>query len=89
MNSYSQDIDEELISKLRRLAKRDKTLYTAVQKKLVQITEKPYLGKPLHGQLKGKRRVQIGHFVLIYGIDEKERRVIFLDFTHHDEAYKQ
>ena len=89
MNSYSQDIDEELISKLRRLAKRDKTLYIAVQKKLVQITEKPYLGKPLHGKLKGKRRVQIGHFVLIYGIDEKERRVIFLDFTHHDEAYKQ
>ncbi|MBA7512266.1 hypothetical protein ES705_04270 [subsurface metagenome] len=88
MNSYSQDIDEELVSKLRKLAKRDKTLYTSVQKKMVQITENPYLSKPLHGELKGKRRVHIGHFVLIYGIDEKERRVIFLDFTHHDEAYK-
>ena len=32
--SYSQAIDEELVSKLRRLAKRDKTLYTAVQKKI-------------------------------------------------------
>jgi mRNA-degrading endonuclease RelE of RelBE toxin-antitoxin system len=32
--------------------------------------------------------MNIGHFVYIYGIDEKERRVIFLDFTHHDEAYK-
>ena len=80
MNSYSQDIDEELVSKLE---------ITALQKKMVQITEKPYLGKPLHGKLKGKRRVHIGHFVLIYRIDEKERRVIFLDFTLHDEAYKQ
>ena len=86
--SYSQAIDEELVSKLRRLAKRDKTLYTAVQKKMVQITEKPDLSKPLHGKLKGKRRVHVGHFVLIYGIEEKECRAIFLDFTHHDEAYK-
>jgi len=30
MNSYSQDIDEELILKLKKLAKRDKALYTAV-----------------------------------------------------------
>jgi mRNA-degrading endonuclease RelE of RelBE toxin-antitoxin system len=52
MNSYSQDIDEELVSKLRKLAKRDKTLYTTLQKKMVQITENPYLGKPLRGILK-------------------------------------
>jgi len=58
-------------------------------KKILQVAENPYLGKPLHGKLKGKRRVHIGHFVLIYDREEKERRVIFLDFTHHDEAYKQ
>ena len=28
-------------------------------------------------------------YEFIYGIDEKEHKVIFLDFTHHDEAYKQ
>ena len=88
MNSYSQDIDEELVSKLKKLAKRDKALYTSVQKKMVQVADNPYIGKLLHGKLKGKRRVHIGHFVLIYGIDDKERGVIFLDFTHHDEAYK-
>ena len=56
MNSHSQDIEDELLSKLRKLAKRDKALYTAVQKKMVQITENPYLGKPLKGVLRGKRR---------------------------------
>ena len=89
MNSYSQDIDEELVSRLKRLAKRDKKLYAAVQKKMAQIAENPYLGKPLRGLLKGKRRVHVGHFVLIYRIDEEEHRVILLEFAHHDEAYKQ
>ncbi|RCV66003.1 hypothetical protein C5S53_00835 [Methanophagales archaeon] len=52
MNSYSQDIDEELVSKLKKLAKRDKVLYTSVQKKMVQITENPHIGKLLHGKLR-------------------------------------
>ena len=88
MSSYSQDLDNKLVSKLRKLAKRDKTSYIAVQKKMLQITENPYLGKPLRGLLKDKRRIHIGHFVLIYEVDEKEHKVVFLDFAHHDEAYK-
>ena len=88
MNSYSQDLDNKLVSKLRKLAKRDKTSYAAVQRKMLQITENPYLGKSLRGLLKGKRRVHIGHFVLIYEVNEKEHKVVFLDFAHHDEAYK-
>ena len=32
---------------------------------------------------------RLKNFVMIYGIDEKDRTVIFLEFTHHDEAYKQ
>ena len=87
MNSYGQDIDDELVSKLRKLAKRDKKLYTAVQKKILRVAEDPYLGKPLRRVLKGKRRVHVGHFVLIYKIDEKEHKVIFLDFAHHDDVY--
>jgi mRNA interferase RelE/StbE len=89
MNSYSQEIDEELVSKLRRLAKRDKTLFIAVQKKMVQIAENPYLGKPLKGVFKSERRVHIGHFVLIYKIEEREHKVVFLEFAHHDEVYKK
>ncbi len=88
MKAYSQDINEELVSELRKLAKRDKALYTAVQRKIVQIAEDPYLGKPLKGILKGKRRAHIGHFVLIYKIEEGKHKVVFLKFAHHDEAYK-
>jgi addiction module RelE/StbE family toxin len=85
---YAYDIDEELVSKLKKLAKRDKSLYMAVEKKILRIAEDPYLGKTLSNVLKGKRRVHIGHFVLIYEIDERECKVIFLEFGHHDEVYK-
>jgi mRNA-degrading endonuclease RelE of RelBE toxin-antitoxin system len=60
---YGYELDVALISTLEKLAKRDKRLYTAVQKKVLQVTENPYLGKPLKKKLKGRRRVHIGHFV--------------------------
>ena len=77
-----------LFQRSRKWRRVDKSLYTAVQKKLQQIIENPYRGKPLKEKLKGKRRVHIGHFVLIYRINEMERKVVFLEFAHHDEAYK-
>jgi len=49
--------------------------------------ENPYHYKPLRGDMKGSRRVHIGHFVLIYEILEEEKKVRFLDFDHHDNVY--
>jgi addiction module RelE/StbE family toxin len=59
-----------------------------LEKSVRKIIENPYLGKPLRYVLKGTRRVHIGPFVLIYEIIEKEKKVIFLKFAHHDEAYR-
>ncbi len=85
---YEYEIKDRASKKLRKLAKKDRVLYEAIMKKILQITGNPYIGKPLREVLKGKRRVHIGPFVLIYDINEKEHTVIFLDFAHHDEAYK-
>jgi mRNA-degrading endonuclease RelE of RelBE toxin-antitoxin system len=85
---YSYEIDEKLIRRLKKLAKKDKASYLAIQKQIIKILRNPRLGKPLHYPLAGKRRVHIGPFVLIYSINESERKVVFLDFRHHDEAYK-
>jgi mRNA-degrading endonuclease RelE of RelBE toxin-antitoxin system len=63
MTSYGYELDVALISTLEKLVKRYKRLYTAVQKKVLQVTENPYLGKPLKKKLKGRRRVHRGHFV--------------------------
>ncbi|MCZ7381354.1 MAG: type II toxin-antitoxin system RelE/ParE family toxin [Candidatus Methanoperedens sp.] len=54
----------------------------------MQIAKNPAIGKPLRNVLKGKRRVHLGTFVLIYEIYENENKVVFLEIAHHDEAYK-
>jgi mRNA-degrading endonuclease RelE of RelBE toxin-antitoxin system len=46
------------------------------------------LGKPLRNVLKGKQRVHVGSFVLVYSIDKKNETIIFLDFKHHDKVYR-
>lgn len=85
---YLYEIKPELEKSLRKLAGKDKRHYDAVVKKILQIADNPVIGKPLRNVLKGKRRVHIGHFVLLYEVDEKEKRISFLDFEHHDAAYK-
>ena len=85
---YSFEIKDELEKSLLKLAQKDKRHYQAVVKKILQIAENPEMGKPLRNILKGRRRVHVGHFVLLYEVDEKDKRVIFLDFEHHDRAYK-
>lgn len=72
---YSFEIKEELERSLQKLAQKDKRNYQAVVKKILQVAEKPEMGKPLRNVLKGKRRVHVSHFVLIYEVDEKNERV--------------
>jgi YafQ family addiction module toxin component len=85
---YSFEIKEELEKSLQKLAQKDKRHYQSVVKKILQIAGNPEMGKPLRNVLKGRRRAHVGHFVLLYEVDEKNKRVIFLDFEHHDRAYK-
>ena len=85
---YTFEIKGGLERSLEKLAKKDKQLYEAIMKKILQITENPAVGKPLRNVLKGKRRVHIGHFVLIYEVDDNKRRIVFLEFEHHDKAYE-
>ena len=87
MKTYDIYIDAKLISRMKKLAKKDKSLSIAVHKKLTQIADNPYIGKPLHSPLQGYRRVHVGHFVIIFKILEEDQTVILTAFGHHDEAY--
>lgn len=85
---YKYEIKERLAKKLKKLSKKDRSNYNLLVKKILQIAENPHTGKPLHNVLKGKRQVHVDPFVLMYVILENEQKVVFLDFTHHDEAYR-
>lgn len=67
--------------------KKDKTLRERVEKKILEILQNPEHYKPLQNVLKGKRRVHVGPYVLVYEIETE--LVIFHRFLHHDQAYRQ
>ncbi len=73
---------------IEKLCKKDKIRYEYIKKKLKIMAEQPEIGKPLRNVLKGKRRIQIGSFVLIYEIDKNDNKITLLTFDHHDNAYR-
>ena len=82
-------IKESLDKKFRKLRTKDKEMLQLIEKKVDEILADPYRFKPLRKPMQNKRRVHVGGpFVLIYEINEKEKRVILLDFDHHVNIYK-
>jgi len=73
---------------LQKLFKKDNIRYSHVKKRLEILSNNPEIGKPLRNILKGKWRIHIGSFVIIYEIDNENSSIILLDFEHHDQAYK-
>lgn len=43
--------------------------------------------KFLKHDLKGKNRIHIGHFVLVFRIDNENKTIYFDDYEHHDKVY--
>ncbi|MFH1773919.1 MAG: hypothetical protein ABH874_03045 [Methanobacteriota archaeon] len=48
---YDIEIEGELEKNLKKLQKRGKTLYAALFKKILQLSEKPHIGRPLKNVL--------------------------------------
>jgi len=76
---------EKMIDKA---CRKNPILKKALDKKINQIIQNPSHYKPLKYDLAGERRVHIlKNLVLKFEIDENEKKVIFIFFGHHDEAY--
>ena len=56
-----------------------------IKKAVAKIKDNPLVGKPMRHIHKGKRRVHIGHYVLMYSI--KGETIYLVSFQHHDKAY--
>ncbi len=85
---YIIQFENTLETILQKLKKKDYIFYQRIIHKIVEISKNPELGKPLRNVLKGKRRVHVGSFVLVYSIDKKNETVISLNFEHHDKVYR-
>jgi YafQ family addiction module toxin component len=86
---YSYEIIPHLRDVLNRLSKKDRLLYQRVLKKIEEIINCADVEcyKNLRHDMKDKKRVHVGHFVLVFQFLEEENRIRFLDFGHHDRIY--
>jgi len=77
---------EKIISKLK---KKNKKLYENILNKINEIINNPDIEhyKNLRHDMKDEKRMQIGHFVLVFKYDKREDIVYFDDFDHHDKIY--
>ncbi|MBU2522932.1 MAG: type II toxin-antitoxin system RelE/ParE family toxin [Nanoarchaeota archaeon] len=86
---YSYEIQPSLQKILNKLFKKDRALYEQVLKKIEEVMTSSDIGhyKNLRFDMKDKKRVHIGHFVLVFKFIQQENKIVFIDFDHHDNIY--
>ncbi|MCD6522285.1 MAG: type II toxin-antitoxin system mRNA interferase toxin, RelE/StbE family [Candidatus Diapherotrites archaeon] len=82
---YKIKFSKEFEKSMKKLKKRNPSLFKQIQKKLIEIIKHPEHYKPLKHDLAGYRRVHFGSFVLVYTIRKNTVKIISVD--HHDKAY--
>ena len=85
MTKYSLFFTSYFEKQLKKLKKKDPVLCLRLQKKLLEIQSSPQHYKPLKNVLKGKRRVHLDPFIIIFEIQEDLIVVHYV--KHHDDAY--
>ncbi|MDI6917800.1 MAG: type II toxin-antitoxin system RelE/ParE family toxin [Thermoplasmatales archaeon] len=58
--------------------KLDSKIQDGIRRKITEkLIENPYAGRPLHGVLRGKLRLRVGDYRVVYDIDE-HKKIIYL-----------
>jgi len=86
---YNYKTSKNLDRILDKLFKKDKSLYEQVMKKIEEVIKSLDIEhyKNLKYNLKNKKRVHVGHFVLIFQFNKTTNTILFDDFDHHDKIY--
>lgn len=86
---YQHEISLSLQKVLNKLFGKDRKTYEQVLEKIEEIINSPDVEhyKNLRYTFKDRKRVHVGHFVLVFKLDKENNRIIFLDFDHHDSVY--
>ncbi len=85
---YKKRIKEKLEKELYKLYKKNHKIIDILNNNIEEILQNPHHYKPLRNNLKNKKRIQIGSYVLIFEINEEEKIITFLKFKHHDDVYE-
>ncbi|MBI2112762.1 addiction module toxin RelE [Candidatus Woesearchaeota archaeon] len=86
---YDLDVKPEVDKIFRKLAKKNPKQLMIINKKIMEIRERPEGYKFLRSPLNSFNRVHIdNNFVLIFKIDHQNKTVDIYYFDHHDYVYQ-
>ena len=82
------EIKPSLKKILNKLSKKDPLMCRRILNKIQEvINSDPEHYKNLRHDLKDFKRVQMGHFILVFKFIKSENKIHFEDFDHHDRIY--
>lgn len=88
---YSYEIIPSLQRVLNKLSKKNRIIYNQILNKIAEIINSADVEhyKNLKYNMKDKKSVHLGHFVLVFKFIKSENKIIFVDFDHHDNIYSK
>ena len=85
---YSYEFRASLEKKFFKLARKNPVQLEIIYKKIQEIIQNPQHYKNLRAPLQHLKRVHIDKsFVLIFSINENEKKIVFEEFDHHNSIY--
>ncbi len=85
---YSFDIKDSLDKKLSKITKKNPKQFEIIYNKIEEVIQNPQHYKNLKAPLQYLKRVHIDKsFVLLFSVNEQEKKVIFEELDHHDNIY--
>lgn len=72
----------------KQLASLDRRYQKAIVQALKRLEENPKIGEPLRSELKGKFRLRVSRFRIIYQFDYQEKIIWVLTIEHRKDVYR-
>ena len=86
---YSYELRKSVEKIFFKLAKKNSKQLEIIEKKINEIIKDPNHYKNLRAPLQHLKRVHIDKsFVLVFSVDESDKKVIIEDYKHHDCIYE-
>ncbi|WP_456487493.1 type II toxin-antitoxin system RelE family toxin [Candidatus Alkanophaga liquidiphilum] len=73
----------------RRFSNLSREVQDRIVEKLKALQERPELGKPLKGKLRGLRSLRVGKYRIIYQVDEDSKVVRVITVGRREEVYER
>jgi len=86
---YEYELRKSVEKEFFKLAKKNPKQLLAIEKKIQEVIKNPDRYKNLKKPMQHLKRVHIDKsFVLVFSVDESNKKVIIEEYNHHDRIYK-